>query len=43
MKSTLIEYRPFVFKKVLSEGRGEQGPLIVEGVIQKAGEKKPKW
>lgn len=39
MKETLLEYRPFVFKKVLSEGKGNQGPLIVEGVVQKAGEK----
>ena len=38
MKETLVEYRPFVFKKVLAEGKGN-GPLIVEGVVQKAGEK----
>lgn len=39
MKDTLVEYMPFAFKKVLSEGRGNQGPLIVEGVIQRAGAK----
>ena len=38
MKENLIEYRPFVFKKVLSEGP-DNGPLIVQGVVQKAGEK----
>tara|TARA_R110000822_G_scaffold95359_3_gene218129 strand:+ start:377 stop:994 length:618 start_codon:yes stop_codon:yes gene_type:complete len=38
MKENLIEYRPFVFKKVLTEGV-DNGPLIVEGVVQKAGEK----
>ena len=38
MKENLIEYRPFIFKKVLSEGVSN-GPLIVEGVVQKAGEK----
>ena len=38
MKENLIEYRPFVFKKVLTEGVAN-GPLIVEGVVQKAGEK----
>ena len=38
MKETLVEYRPFDFKKVLSEGVSN-GPLIVEGVVQKAGEK----
>jgi len=38
MKENLIEYRPFIFKKVLAEGTGN-GPLIVEGVVQKAGEK----
>ena len=38
MKENLIEYRPFVFKKVLTEGVSN-GPLIVEGVVQKAGEK----
>lgn len=38
MKETLVEYRPFIFKKVLSEGP-DNGPLIVQGVVQKAGEK----
>ncbi len=38
MKENLIEYRPFIFKKVLSEGP-DNGPLIVQGVVQKAGEK----
>ena len=38
MKENLIEYRPFIFKKELSEGVSN-GPLIVEGVVQKAGEK----
>ena len=38
MKSTLVEYMPFTFRKVLNEGKGG-GPLIVEGVIQRAGAK----
>lgn len=38
MKSPLIEYMPFTFRKILNEGKGE-GPLIVEGVIQRAGAK----